>query len=477
MIFKNLFHTSDSDFEHFKTSYELNGDNSGFQYVFLSSIPIYTTKPKYIYICDVNSNNPLFVDVGAGYSDKLRWQLDEEMTEESVQKAIKNTNVPLVIWKYIMEEDFDPEFAEYEWQDLPFLVKELCPSYDCVVMKNIGEEVIAQKYTTDYCVFNPDNIIIKKRIPYEQYKAANESKNIKKKKRVYITENQYHKLFESAGVPDGMYEAAADILNDIIFNEPSEEEIENMKEYNDYDETRQIETSIGTITYTLFYDDNYTKLGEADSESIYINYAPFANDWNDWNNVGERMLPVILHELTHLYSFRKGAKESDFDYIWLNYNSKIDADIRDFLYAIDPSEINARVASSIAVFENYWYNETNHDFKKAIKMTLDDTELRFYTINYVIEQLQKELEFITEGGQEYFNKVWNENHNFKQLLYGFSLAANDKRIIGNRKAAEMACKSNYKAVLNKELNIYNNILKKYKRKIYKACWNYANNSK
>lgn len=89
MIFKNLFHTSDSDFEHFKTSYELNGDNSGFQYIFLSSIPIYTTKPKYIYICDVNSNNPLFVDVGAGYSDKLRWQLDEKMTEESVQKPLR----------------------------------------------------------------------------------------------------------------------------------------------------------------------------------------------------------------------------------------------------------------------------------------------------------------------------------------------------------------------------------------------------
>lgn len=469
MIFKNLFHTSDSDFEHF----ELSKDS--FDYIFLSTNPISTAqKPKYIYICDVKSNNPLIVYCGQDYCAKLRDLMDEDGSEKSILNAEKYTKIPSGILEWIKDNDED---YEYEWQDFPTIVKNIFPQYDCVVMKDIFEGVLCDKKTDDYCVFDVNNIIIKEKIPYEQYKTANESKNIKKKKRVYITENQYNKLFESAGVPDGMYEAAADILNDIIFNEPSEEEIENMKEYNDYDETRQIETSIGTITYTLFYDDNYTKLGEADSESIYINYAPFANDWNDWNNVGERMLPVILHELTHLYSFRKGAKESDFDYIWLNYNSKIDADIRDFLYAIDPSEINARVASSIAVFENYWYNETNHDFKKAIKMTLDDTELRFYTINYVIEQLQKELEFITEGGQEYFNKVWNENHNFKQLLYGFSLAANDKRIIGNRKAAEMACKSNYKAVLNKELNIYNNILKKYKRKIYKACWNYANNSK
>ena len=297
------------------------------------------------------------------------------------------------------------------------------------------------------------------------------------KRKLIISENSFKRLFESAGVPDGMYEVACDVLNDIIFNEPSEEEIENMKDYDNCDIEREVETPIGIITYTLFYDDGYgAKLGEADEDSISINYAPFAKGWQ---NVEERMLPVILHELTHLYSFRKGADEGNLDYIWMNYEGKIEDDVREFLYAIDPNELNARVSSSVAVFDSYYYGTTNAcgNFKKSIELTLDNVELRMTSITYVIEQLQNELNYIIKEGQSNFNLQWDENYNFKQWLYGFSLAANDKRIIGNTRMAVAACKRDYKTVLKKELKLYNTILEKYKRKIYKACWIHVNNIK
>lgn len=184
MIFKNLFHTSTNDFDNF----ELSEDSFG--YIFLSKIPITVAqKPKYIYICDVKSNNPLIVYCGQDYVAKLRELMDEEGSEESLKNTAKTTHIPIDILEWIKNNDED---YEYEWQDFPSIVEQIAPQYDCVVMQDIFEEVLCDKKTDDYCVFNPNNIIIKNKILASQYKPMNESK--KKCKKIYITEEQYKKI-------------------------------------------------------------------------------------------------------------------------------------------------------------------------------------------------------------------------------------------------------------------------------------------
>ena len=326
MIFKNLLHTSAHDFDKFRTSNDILGNKNGFDYVFLSyPNPIFTDTHKYIYICDVVSNNPLIVNVEAQYNEKLRWQLDEEMSEKSVKYAIQTTNVPYEIWKFIIENDSDIEFAEYEWQDLPTLVKNICPEYDCVVMKNIGEEVIGGKYTDDYCIFNPNNIIIKNKLSAKQFNPIKENKMLNKKKKIYITENQYNKLFEVRYLQPNYSRYGGKVQSDNWFSVYNENPIKNSDKIRVFHGC-SLETALdiclhGTSGYewhprTYSYESGMNPLGIFVTTNFYkatdfgntygtrcvIEFTASANDLETpvWNNsdsyFGQGSNPMPFHD-------------------------------------------------------------------------------------------------------------------------------------------------------------------------------------
>ena len=277
---------------------------------------------------------------------------------------------------------------------------------------------------------------------------------------------------EEAGVPNGLYELACAISQDIAyFNELTEDEISELVEYEG-EIQRSVEFGGGTVVYNVFYDENYLNKGNADSESISFNVVSLVkamsnDDYDGIDNACDELITVILHELTHLYAQQQGEGNGSDEHIWLKYSGKLDSDVREFIYCLSSSEINARVASSVSIFDRYQV-KYGGNFQSAMVRTLNDHELRFYALDYMMMKLREELRY-AESNDGYFNV------RFKPTYYGYSLAANDSRLFGGgvKKANEL-CSKDYASVLRHELSFYGKLIEAYRKKIYKACWTFAN---
>ena len=279
------------------------------------------------------------------------------------------------------------------------------------------------------------------------------------------------RINEEAGVPKGLYELSSTIAQDIVyFNELTEDEISEMVRYGD-EIRRSVEFNGGTVTYHVFYDENTMNKGNADSDSISVNVARLVDAMRDGDDNGidrafDEIMTVILHELTHLYSFQQGYRGGKDDHIWLKYNGNLDSEVREFIYCLDQSEMNARVSSSVSLYDRYYMN-SDGGFKDVMKKVMADHELRFYILDYVMIHLTEELKY-AEGNGDFFKE------HMKGSYYGFSLAANDTRLFGGGvKKALRICSKDYASVLRYEIKFYRRIIENYRNKIYKACWNFA----
>ena len=279
------------------------------------------------------------------------------------------------------------------------------------------------------------------------------------------------RINEEAGVPKGLYELSSTIAQDIVyFNELTEDEISEMVRYGD-EIRRSVEFNGGTVTYHVFYDENTMNKGNADSDSISVNVARLVDAMKDGDDDGidrafDEIMTVILHELTHLYSFQQGYRGGSDDHIWLKYNGNLDSEVREIIYCLDQSEMNARVSSSVSLYDRY-YMSSDGGFKDVMKKVMSDYELRFYILDYVMMHLTEELKY-ADGNREFFKDY------MKGSYYGFSLAANDTRLFGGgvQKALRI-CSKDYASVLRYEIKFYRRIIENYRNKIYKACWNFA----
>lgn len=373
-------------------------------------------------------------------------------------------------------------------------------------------------------------------------------------KSIVITEEQCRRILsEAQGIPDGAQDMAEYIVWNIYDNMPDaytlSEMLDAYENSYDYEEghTRSVELDGKTVRYTLMISRN--KNGEESEGEIYVNYrtvisiisellkreglveyddetgerhydldtlkeisgGEYRGDYDLYGEIYdslERMIPVVVHELTHKKASDSGddndVASKPYAYGMRQYhrNDEYNSEIREYLYLIDPRETNSRVASSYSLFMNYLTDSSFHQlmrnddydgvrstFDAIMKRVLNDGELKFDLLNVLLDNVKEEAdrynEYKTANPDDFIYSQEEYTSRFMNESYAFLLAANDTRILGsvvqNGKRINANGRNSLSNIKNlfktnpllfttKVYNWLDNYIKTYKQRIYKTCW-------
>jgi len=348
-------------------------------------------------------------------------------------------------------------------------------------------------------------------------------------KRVIINEKQANSVFnlkESAGANDTMLIVADNIARQIAFNDIWEilsdtSLIESW--YEEYDNVyrNSVEYDGTEYNYEIFYEpssENGTFDGRADNDVISINYynleTHFLEDekrirdykkswdneddedteefdvyeycknakaWFDYYEAYRVAYPIILHELTHTLD----KKSDPMDRIWIkNVNRFNEDDVRNIIYLFSTSEMNARVASSASLFLYYYRMETSGRdlktyvnenklnelfYKVLMPKVLSNNELRMREMELYVGIISQEW---STCSKEYLQSCMLKPTSSVNSL-AFHLALNEDKLYkrSNPRQVLKIYASNPQGFEEKVKSFYENLLNKYKSRIYKTCWN------
>lgn len=345
-------------------------------------------------------------------------------------------------------------------------------------------------------------------------------------KVIKINELQANRVFllnETNGVNNEMFEVADKIAKDIAFNAlndlfDNEDIFDDW--VNDYDETYRgsVEHNGSNYSYEIFYDSssNGTLNGETDGDCIGINYKVLENIFidngkklsdvyfdeegdNDFNvyeycenardsyigfeyDVYNKVYTIALHELTHTLD-----KESDpMDRLWIrNTNRFTEEDVRGILYLFSTSEMNARISSAASILINKLRLETSGSEKdeitkskneyfyfKLMEDVLNDNELRIDEMQSYINLLSRD-----EVSEEYLLSFINGSKPLSGVYsIVYQVAINEDKLYkrSNPRQVLKLYASNIDWFKDKVVNFYENLLERYKKRIYKVCWHVFN---
>lgn len=351
-------------------------------------------------------------------------------------------------------------------------------------------------------------------------------------KRIIITESQANgiiNLNESAGANDTMLIVADKIARQIAFNDiweilSNSSLIECWYEEDDRVYRNSLEYEGIEYPYEIFYEPtrgNGTLNGETDGDVISINYynletyfledsrkiREYPSYWDEEDDEDDSYVPrfdayeycqeakegfdeyqvyrvaypIILHELTHTLN-----KESDpMSRLWIKSVSRYNEDdVRSIIYLFSKSEMDARVASSAALFLYYYRMETSgHDvdvytnenklnelfYKVLMPQVLSDNELKIRDMELYVSIITNEW---GSCSKEYLQSCMIKPISNVMSL-AFHLALNEDKLYkrSNPRQVLKIYASNPQRFEEKVKNFYQNLLDKYKSRIYKACWN------
>ena len=348
-------------------------------------------------------------------------------------------------------------------------------------------------------------------------------------KKIIINESQLRLITEANGVSDKMLKVAQ-VMGDNIVDVALKSIIDNVsliEEWlDDYDSeyTDSIEVDGEQFSYAIFYDkrtDGELR-GEWEGDTVRLNYAFIEKAFlsgddedgerrlsyyyyllNDMDTdderdaydyaeeyvrqisefdaiemsrveIMERIVPVILHELTHGLD-----KDSDpMNAVWLKYgfNKIHEDDVRAFKYLFSSSEINSRVASAASLFKRYLqWNVSGQFINKHSERELFDE---------VIGNVLKNSELAMSEMQGYVNIIGHNSDTNKENIencirtrtkpysLAYALAINDKGLYANSNASHVMriYALDPKGFVEKVIRYYQGKIDSYKKRIYRTCY-------